>query len=89
MADWMPLLTTRGLAIRMDLLNEQQALINHGQSLGRIAERGGLSPCEALAIINRRRWRNEGSSSEAGLKLLEAIIALDGAREQGQEGDTK
>jgi hypothetical protein len=73
MADWMPLLSTGGLAIRMDLLNEQQAMANHGQTLARLKERGGVSPSEALAIINRRSWRNEGASGETGLKLLEAI----------------
>ena len=37
--------------------HEAQANINHGQTLKRLAERGGLSPCEALAILENRRWR--------------------------------
>lgn len=42
--------------IRMDALNEEWAQHNHSQSLKRLNERGGLSPCEAVAIIQRRDW---------------------------------
>lgn len=52
---WIPLIGTR-LAVWSGLLCEQQAMRNHGQSLRRLAERGGLSPSEALAIAERRRW---------------------------------
>lgn len=51
--EYMPLMRT-GLAIRMDLLNEQQARRNHGQTLAHLKERGGLIPCEAIAIAERR-----------------------------------
>jgi hypothetical protein len=54
--EYMPLMRT-GLAIRMDLLNEQQAQRNHGQTLTRLKERGGLSPCEVLAIAEHRVWK--------------------------------
>lgn len=37
--------------------HERQAQSNHSQSLERLAERGGLSPCEALAVIEDRQWR--------------------------------
>lgn len=37
--------------------HQKQALRNHGQTLERLRERGGLSPCEAVAIIEDRRWR--------------------------------
>lgn len=54
---WMPLLGPgRGMAVRMDLLDARQAQVNHGQTLERLAERGGLSPCEAVALAERRRW---------------------------------
>jgi len=43
--------------IRWDALNEEQAQINHGQSLAMLASRGGLAPCEAVAIIEHRRWQ--------------------------------
>ncbi len=64
---WMPLQHT-GLAIRMDLLNEEQAQRNHGQSLRRLAERGGLSPTEAAAVIDRRAWK--------AISVPEAMAAL-------------
>lgn len=43
--------------IPMSLLNEKHAMRNHSQTLERLAERGGLSPCEALAIIEKRDHR--------------------------------
>lgn len=36
--------------------HEKQALRNHDQSLQRLAERGGLSPCEMVAVIEDRQW---------------------------------
>jgi hypothetical protein len=33
-----------------------QAYSNHGQTLERLAQRGGLSWCEALAILEDRDW---------------------------------
>jgi len=37
--------------------HEKQALKNHGgQSLKRLAERGGLSPCKAVAVLEDRAW---------------------------------
>ena len=36
--------------------HEQQALANHGQTLNRLAERGGLGASEALDIVEGRRW---------------------------------
>lgn len=35
---------------------ERQAQSNHQQSLERLAERGGLDPTEALAVLESRRW---------------------------------
>ena len=52
---WMPVLG-HPLAIRADILDAQQAMTNHGQTLERLAERGGLSLDEAAAIAERRRW---------------------------------
>ena len=46
-----------GARIPFAVLNEEWAQNNHGQSLARLQERGGLCPTEALAIIERRRWR--------------------------------
>lgn len=42
--------------IPMFLLNEEQAQKNHLQTLQRLAERGGLAPDEAIAIMDRRKF---------------------------------
>ena len=43
-------------SIPFDSLNEEWAQRNHGQSLDRLNERGGLGSDEALAIIEKRKW---------------------------------
>lgn len=58
--------------IRMDVLNERQAQINHGQSLARLNERGGISAAEAMAIIERRKFMFI-KEYDATLLLLKAI----------------
>lgn len=63
----MPIMRT-GLFVRFSVLDEGQAQRNHYQSLERLAERGGVSACEAIAIAERRAWR----STQVG----EAITAL-------------
>ena len=47
-----------------------QAMGNHcGQGLGRLAERGGVSPCEALAILDNRPWHSmDRKEAKAELK---------------------
>jgi hypothetical protein len=39
------------------LPHEAQARANHDQTLQRLAERGGLAPCELAAVLNDRIWR--------------------------------
>lgn len=36
--------------------HEPQAQRNHGQTLERLSERGGLSPCEAIAVLTDRDY---------------------------------
>ena len=43
--------------------HEQQALINHRKPLAELAERGGLTPCEALAVIEGRPWERMSYSA--------------------------
>ena len=50
------------------MLNEEQAQTNHGQTLKRLAECGGLAACEALAIMDKRRWRH--MDAEESLAVL-------------------
>lgn len=77
----MPIMRT-GLYIRFDVLDEKQAKINHGQTLERLAERGGLSACEALAIAEKRKWVS-GTLSESITAL--SIIAKANAPGTTQE----
>ena len=55
-------------SVPMDMLDEVQALKNHQQTLQRLAERGGLSPCEMLAVMDKRDWcRLDREACEAEL----------------------
>ncbi len=56
----------RGLLIP----HESQAWANHGQSLSQLAQRGGLSWVEALAIIEDKKWRDV----EHDEKVAESIV---------------
>ena len=49
-----------------------QAYNNHGQSLERLASRGGLSACEAVAIIEDRSWRKM-PADDAATRLAELV----------------
>lgn len=48
--------TLKEIPMLMLLAHEKQAILNHGQSLHRLNERGGLGCCEVLAIIEGRGW---------------------------------
>lgn len=61
---------------------ERQAKANHGQTLERLAERGGLSPGEALAIVEGKRW-GEVSEVGADLKLYAWIRAREVCPHEG------
>lgn len=54
--------------------HEKQALKNHDQTLLRLAERGGLSACEAVAVLEDRPWRNM-SDVDASRRLHELFVA--------------
>jgi hypothetical protein len=59
--------------IPMFLLNEEQAQTNHMQTLQRLAERGGISPDEAIAIMDRRKWKP--IPTKAALEMLDRRIS--------------
>jgi hypothetical protein len=44
--------------------HEDQALVNHRQSLERLAERGGLDPLELLCVLDGKHWREIGLGSK-------------------------
>lgn len=74
---WMPVLGYP-LAIPIALLDERQAMENHGQTLERLAERGGLGLAEAAAVAERRRWRN--MTADEALAALKAVAMRRGVR---------
>ena len=49
---------------------ENQAQSNHWQSLEQLAKRGGLSLCEAVAILENRKWRDM-SAAEARARIVD------------------
>ncbi len=69
--DYMPILGTL-FGVAMDALNEEKAQINPGQTLARLAARGGLTLTEASAITRRRRWDRQESTEEAVRALMAA-----------------
>jgi hypothetical protein len=45
--------------------HEPQAWVNHGQTLRRLAERGGLGPDELWCVMHRKHWRERPTLAEA------------------------
>ena len=68
-------LHSTGLYIKMEHLSETQAKRNHYQSLERLNERGGITPAEALALIEKRSYRTIGEF-EATKKLLGLVSEI-------------
>jgi hypothetical protein len=55
--------------------HEKQAFSNHNQSLKRLAERGGLSPTEAMLVLENRNlfpWIPDPASGEKLIALVQA-----------------
>ena len=69
-----PILKSNGETIPWDSIipHEEQALRNHGQSLEKRASRGGLSWCEALAVLQDSKFiaMPEEEAKEKVLALL-------------------
>lgn len=58
--------------------HEAQVIRNHGQTLERIVERGGLSPHEIMcAVEGRKLWPIE-PDVKAALRLIDAVAAWRG-----------
>ena len=55
--DGRPLVGPRSIPWSVIAPFEDQAKRNHSQTLRRLAERGGLDPFEALAVLTGRTWR--------------------------------
>ena len=90
MSKSMPILGCRDFKIPWELIepHRQQAMENHGQTLERLAERGGLSFDEAAAVLENRRWSKivwpigHERAEDPARSYLERLIA---ARKQGEK----
>ena len=58
--------------------HDQQAQWNHSQTLQRLRHRGGLSPCEAVAVLEDRPWRQ--MHFEAAVARLKELAPLESSR---------
>lgn len=75
----MPIMKSKYLSsMPMAMLNDAQAMKNHGQSLKRLAERGGLSSSEALAIMDGRRWGSVAVCDENDILLFRRVERFKG-----------
>lgn len=63
--------------------HQAQARRNHMQSLERLATRGGLSPCEMVAVLEDRPWRKM-SDEEASAALTRIVDESATARGPGK-----
>lgn len=52
--------------------HRRQAAVNHYQDLDTLARRGGLAPCELLAVLENRRWF--AVSAEEALARLQQLV---------------
>lgn len=79
---WFPI--QGGPALRWEMIEPHagQASHNHGQSLERLAERGGLSPYEAVAVLTSQKigvrgLRYEQHDKAGWLAELQKLIDAD------------
>jgi len=61
--------------IPFDMLvpHEAQAMRNHGQTLERLAQRGGLGTSEAVDILEGRRWGSSAACIENERHLINKV----------------
>lgn len=70
-----PILHGQGASVDWQLVADhaQQANRNHGQSVARLAERGGLSWCELFAVLHNKRWQKmDANEAMIACRALEA-----------------
>lgn len=80
----MPVMSSKYLkSMPMDMLlpHEKQAIRNHGQTLKRLAERGGICPSEALSIMDGLHWGAVKVCDENDLLLLRRVERFNQAKE--------
>lgn len=64
-----------GIPWRVIEPHAKQAIRNHSQSLERLHERGGLSWCEAAAVLEDRPW-HKMDKDQARQRVLEIVAAM-------------
>lgn len=70
----MPIMSSKYLkSMPMAMLDDKQAMKNHGQSLKRLAERGGICPSEALSIMDGLHWGAVKVCDENDLLLFRRV----------------
>lgn len=55
--------------------HDEQAQINHSQTLEHLASRGGLSPLELWCVVHDKKWHDKGDMTEA--KAIEWLRGID------------
>jgi hypothetical protein len=68
--------TLRSVPWRFIETHRAQAERNHGQTLERLAERGGLTPAEMLCAIEGKSLRAYGDESAAEVRIRNGVAAL-------------
>lgn len=66
----------RSVPWRLLAPHEKQALRNHGQTMQRLAERGGLSPAELMCVLEDKHWSERVDDAAAVPDLLRVVAAL-------------
>lgn len=69
--------------------HEAQALSNHGQTLNRLAERGGLGAGEAIDILEGRRWNSSKDCIENERYLINKVREWRATARADKAGETK
>lgn len=59
-----------------DEASERQSQKNHGQTVERIAERGGYSACEAICVMSSMDYQKLGKTEGDAHKILYAMVCL-------------
>lgn len=77
----------RGIPWAAILPHEKQAQTNHSQTLKGLAGRGGLSACEAVAILMDRPW-SRVSQEWARAKIFSILWNLERERVQALNRET-
>jgi hypothetical protein len=70
-----PILGQRGVYVDWQLVSDHggQANTNHGQTVARLSERGGLSWCELFAVLHNQRWQKmDANEAMIACRALEA-----------------